>query len=446
MIYDPELCRKFTDLTEDEIQYLGTFESRLQELADTEEADVFIDCCSSSGKSAIVVAEAKPHTVPSAYEMIILGMIIRWENEPAVERTFRVGLPTTGMMSVSSPENQRVVQSVYPIVYKDRIIATLIYEKAILVGKKKALSENIESSFRCCSTILDNLFDAILITNSDGVVISYNRRAGELLEELGYVDDVNGMKIENLWDSNYIVQSASGTEIIRVSDHILEGKMITLGDGIMDRMYAVKDVTELINWQKEYKKSVMARRELKHRIKNSLELLYSIFEKKRSNTGNNEAGKAYEEAVIRIASVLVTLDDMGSEEDGLMSLKEAIELLCQDISYTYNCRNIRITGDDISIEGKKVSVLCMIVSELIYNALKYAWNENETGHIHVELIKDVLNNTLAVEDDGHGINNEKIRKGSIGLDLVKTLASERLQGDIRVITGTSGTRVEVDFI
>ncbi|MCQ2402041.1 MAG: sensor histidine kinase [Lachnospiraceae bacterium] len=445
MIFDPDLCRKYTDLSEEEILFLGSFEPKLQELADTEQADVFIDCCSTSGKSAVVVAEAKPHTVPSAYEMIILGMIIRWENEPAVERTFRVGLPTTGMMSVFSPENQRVVQSVYPIVFKEKVIATLIYEKAISVEKKDSAARKAASA-GCSSRILDNIFDAVLITNKEGCVISCNQRAGELLEELGYVDDPNGMRIENLWDTKYVVQSAAGTELIRVSNHVFEGKWTSLKDGDMDRMYTVKDVTELIRWQTEYKKSVIARRELKHRIKNSLELLYSIFEKKRENIGDPGACRAYEEAVIRISSVLVTLDDMGAEEDdGMLSLKEAIFFLCRDISFTYNCHNIHITGDDITIEGKKASVICMIVSELIYNSLKYAWGGKETGNIRVTLVKDVLNNTIVVEDDGSGIP-EETRKGAIGLDLVRTLAAERLQGDVRIITGHSGTRVEVDFI
>ena len=43
-------------------------------VANAEQADVFIDCRTVSGRSAIVVCEAKPQTVPSNYRSSILGM------------------------------------------------------------------------------------------------------------------------------------------------------------------------------------------------------------------------------------------------------------------------------------------------------------------------------------------------------------------------------------
>ena len=61
----------------------------LQPLANAEQADVFIDCLSFTGKTAIVVSEAKPQTVPSNYSIPILGMLVDLKNEPAVDRTFR---------------------------------------------------------------------------------------------------------------------------------------------------------------------------------------------------------------------------------------------------------------------------------------------------------------------------------------------------------------------
>ena len=55
-----------------------------------------IDCRTVSGRSAIVVCEAKPQTVPSNYRSSILGMLIHWRDEPAVDRSFRLAVPTSG--------------------------------------------------------------------------------------------------------------------------------------------------------------------------------------------------------------------------------------------------------------------------------------------------------------------------------------------------------------
>ena len=95
------LCQKYTDLTDAEISYLESYGALLPALANAEQADVFIDCRTVSGRSAIVVCEAKPQTVPSNYRSSILGMLIHWRDEPALDRSFRLAVPTSGVRAVS---------------------------------------------------------------------------------------------------------------------------------------------------------------------------------------------------------------------------------------------------------------------------------------------------------------------------------------------------------
>lgn len=61
------LCRKYTDLTDEEIEIIENMSRILQPLANLEDADIFIDCPGRDG-DAIVVAEAKPADVPSSYK------------------------------------------------------------------------------------------------------------------------------------------------------------------------------------------------------------------------------------------------------------------------------------------------------------------------------------------------------------------------------------------
>ena len=118
------LCQKYTDLTDAEISYLESYGALLPALANAEQADVFIDCRTVSGRSAIVVCEAKPQTVPSNYRSSILGMLIHWRDEPAVDRSFRLAVPTSGVRAVSMPEDRRIVQSVEPLFYEGRLMAS----------------------------------------------------------------------------------------------------------------------------------------------------------------------------------------------------------------------------------------------------------------------------------------------------------------------------------
>ena len=108
-----ELCKKYTDLTDEEIATIQGMSAVLQPLANLEDADIFIDCPSWDG-DAIVVAEAKPSYVPSSYKKTVVGLLARKENEPAVARTFRLGVATKQMKAVTQ-ENGRTIQSVEPI-------------------------------------------------------------------------------------------------------------------------------------------------------------------------------------------------------------------------------------------------------------------------------------------------------------------------------------------
>ena len=93
-------CKQYTDLTEEEIAILRGMQAVLQSLANLEEADIFIDCPTADG-DAIVVAEAKPQSVPSSYKKTVVGLLAKAENEPAVARTFKLGVATKQMKAIT---------------------------------------------------------------------------------------------------------------------------------------------------------------------------------------------------------------------------------------------------------------------------------------------------------------------------------------------------------
>ena len=71
-----KLCRKYTDLSDEEIGIIENMAGVLQPLANLEDADIFIDCPGRDG-DAIVVAEAKPADVPSSYKKTVVGLLAK---------------------------------------------------------------------------------------------------------------------------------------------------------------------------------------------------------------------------------------------------------------------------------------------------------------------------------------------------------------------------------
>ena len=91
-----QLCRKYTVLSDPEIEQICRISAFLQLIADLTDADIFIDC-PCRARDAIVVAEAKPSAVPSSYQGTVVGMLAKEENEPAVARSLRLGIATKQM-------------------------------------------------------------------------------------------------------------------------------------------------------------------------------------------------------------------------------------------------------------------------------------------------------------------------------------------------------------
>ena len=197
-----ELCKKYTDLTEEEIATIQGMSAVLQPLANLEDADIFIDCPSWDG-DAIVVAEAKPSYVPSSYKKTVVGLLARKENEPAVARTFRLGVATKQMKAVTQ-ENGRTIQSVEPIknTAGDRVIGVLIREQR--VDEQRQISERLhfsEQSYEQIANALSHMVgsnnwltecidEALLMVDRTGVVAFRNSLARDLYQKLGYVEDL----------------------------------------------------------------------------------------------------------------------------------------------------------------------------------------------------------------------------------------------------------------
>ena len=134
-----ELCAKHTGFTEAEITELEELSLRLQLMADVSGADLFIDI-PVRHDSMLVVAQAGPKTVKSAYNRNIVGEMALRENEPAVFRAFETGVPFCDIRALTQ-EGRTVRQNTAPITNKSGdIIGVLVREKDIsdiLLQEKK---------------------------------------------------------------------------------------------------------------------------------------------------------------------------------------------------------------------------------------------------------------------------------------------------------------------
>lgn len=458
------LCQKYTNLTDEEITHIEEYASMLQAFANAEESDAFIDCRSMTGKTAIVVAEAKPQTVPSNYSIPILGMLINWHDEPAVDRTFRLEKPTRRMCAVHMPEDRNVIQTVEPLYHNEKLIGTLIFEKNADFAKVNSEKENEnikEEEFYggFVNAIIDNLNEAVILVGDNDEVVACNRAARKLYsEKLGYVDDIMKMPLKNIQlDADEYFLPGSITDEngirkkeVRVSTLSLRYTTIPIYENSIKLAVIIEDITELREHEKHSAAQGIAMREQRHRIKNNLMMLSGMLDYQEKYANELDAYSVLRDTAGRLNALAATLEEIVHVSEKTASLKYVLERVranvLQSSMSTIQPVSIKISVEDINISSEYASPIALIVNELLQNAMKHAFPSGKSGVITIFAEKGILSTKISVKDDGVGFDPGCGKKNGSGLEIVKTMVKEKLNGEFTVESNKNGTVATFDFI
>ena len=454
-----DLCHKYTVLTEDEISTIEALAPFLQTIADLTDADIFIDCPCRNADS-IVVAEAKPSGVPSSYQKSVVGLLAKAENEPAVARTSRLGVSTKQMKAVTQ-EDRRTIQSVEPIRNGEHIIGVLIQERHI--DEKFFKNQRIRSAQRSYEAIsgaftrvmpennwlTECIDEALLIVDDAGIITFRNTLAKELYQKLGYIDDVLGEP----YDIVFLVNTdpggvGSGLEV-EVGRYVLDVKYIPLGAPNMAFVLIIRDLT----WRREQEKALILKsvavKEMHHRVKNNLQTIASLLRLQTRRTGSQETRQVLEESMNRIIAIASTHELLAQSGMDEIMLSEVIRNIKSNVlrycAEPHTKVAVVLEGDDFSVDSDVGTSVALIVSELLHNAMKYAFAPGGTGVVRIVMTKGELYSRIQVIDDGQGFNVQDASKPRLGLSIVQTLVEDKLFGSLEIESGSSGTQVTFDF-
>ncbi|MGZ8783551.1 MAG: ATP-binding protein, partial [Gaiellaceae bacterium] len=100
-------------------------------------------------------------------------------------------------------------------------------------------------------------------------------------------------------------------------------------------------------------------------------------------------------------------------------------------------KDVEAELEPVSLAGDRATALALVFSELFQNAL-----EHGGGTVRIELARRGEDVTLAVTDDGAGLNGAAA--DGTGLSIVRALVRDELGGTIE-LTSEDGLRAEVVF-
>jgi two-component sensor histidine kinase len=191
--------------------------------------------------------------------------------------------------------------------------------------------------------------------------------------------------------------------------------------------------------------------EVNHRVANSLAMVSALVGLQANSMDNAEAKSALAETQVRIQAIagvhrhLYTTDDVRS-----IDLGEYLQSLAAELETTMQAKEtatrILVNVQNITIPTEKAASVGVIVTELVTNALKYAYAEGQSGEIRIALSRAGEENIgLIVEDDGVGWDGTGAPQGTgLGSRIVKAMAVS-LGATVSYANKVPGTQVGVQF-
>ena len=200
----------------------------------------------------------------------------------------------------------------------------------------------------------------------------------------------------------------------------------------MERRAAERDKDALLARSEELRRqNDMLLQEMKHRVANSLQIIASILLLKARSVNSDETSFHLRDAHQRVMSVaavqryLDMTDGVDQIEVGNYLMKLCAGLGSSMISADQPVE-IKVSSDDCMIPSSDAVSIGLVVTELVINAIKYAF-PNADSHNQITVCYHIVDGlwTLAVIDNGVGRQAAGMPKagGGLGTNIVAALAS-----------------------
>jgi PAS domain S-box-containing protein len=220
-------------------------------------------------------------------------------------------------------------------------------------------------------------------------------------------------------------------------------------DGKRHIVVAINDITERKQAEAALRSSLAEKesllKEVHHRVKNNLQIITSLLNMQADSSKNEAVTSALEESKNRVRSMALIHEKLYRSQN--LEYIQAADYVPELVGQLGSAFSGKVSGITFDVQAENVSfdintaIPCgMIITELVSNALKYAFPNHAQGIIKVYMESKDGKTRLMVSDNGVGLPAEiDIRHPeTLGLELVGIL-SHQLRAELEVIRQPGAT-------
>jgi len=354
-------------------------------------------------------------------------------------------------------------------------IKTRLWQSSLALKKQSDELQESEIKYRL---LAENMQDVLFIQDMD-LNFTYISPSAEQL--FGYtINELMNMKLEKVFAKAFLQKALETFEIyaekanskdievpllefeyLRKNGTTFWGELkstflrdkkgnLTGLQGLLREITARKLVEEQINNDLMEKEILI--KEIHHRVKNNLNVVISLISLQASTIKTKEnALKAFKESINRIYVMALVHEKLYQSDDMTsIAMKSYIPTMVNELLQTYGMTGrvtLNLQLKDVFLDINTAIPCGLILNELVTNALKYAYSDQENGRLKImfKLNKKEKQYTLEIEDNGPGLPKEfeATKSGTLGLQLVHILIKQ-LHGNL-TINRENGTHIHMTF-
>ena len=344
------------------------------------------------------------------------------------------------------------------------------------ITERKLLEEEntlLETHYRL---IAENATDVILVLDAESQLTTYASPSVERVlgftdkeytnrhvslnispSSLEFVQKVTPIRIEQMLqgdkqfyiDEIEMIHKDGHLVLTEINMHFVKNQFTGLieGVGIMRDITARKEAEMLLRRSLEEKDMLL--KEVHHRVKNNMQVIYSLLDLQAKDVNDRETRALLEESCKRISVMAMIHERLYRSADlAIIDFKDFLQSLIGEITDSGDHHNIayilNMAPMPLNID---IAIPCgLIINELVTNSRKHAFQDGRKGTVTIEMNTNSFGDiVITVEDNGIGFPPEiDFREtSSLGMQIVIGLTGQ-IDGTIELVREES-TRFNIIF-